>query len=213
MFRDRARLQAVRLEERFAAELAHGTFDTATNATAIHGYKAAGCHSAYITISRNLDALNDFVRPKDQYIYQALLNLFELTSLVQIKDNLADWFHCLTSTLIDTLMDQIHVLLDKIRPDAVGLVDALGFDDEQLKSTLGRYDGNVYEAIYEEAKLSPLNQSPKMVGWESLSKVLDLDFIKGGIGQRAGESRSLMGVGNEGRTQGGLQPAFTSSKL
>jgi hypothetical protein len=40
------------------------------------------------------------------------------------------------------------------------------------------------EAIYNEAKLSPLNQSPTMVGWESLSKVLDLDFIKGGIGQR-----------------------------
>ena len=66
------------------------------------------------------------------------------------------------------------------------LVDALGFDDEQLKSTLGRYDGNVYEAIYEEAKLSPLNQSPKMVGWEALSKVLDLDFLRAGVGQRAG---------------------------
>ena len=60
------------------------------------------------------------------------------------------------------------------------------FDDDQLKSTLGRYDGNVYEAIYEEALKSPLNQSPKMVGWESLSKVLDLDFIREGIGQRAG---------------------------
>merc|ERR1712187_424679 len=100
-----------------------------------------------------------------------------------IKDNFAAWFHRLTPKLVDTLMDHIRVLLDKIRPDAVGLVDALGFDDEQLKSTLGRYDGNVYEAIYEEAKLSPLNQTPKMVGWESLSKVLDLDFIKAGIGQ------------------------------
>lgn len=186
MFRDRARLQAMRLEERFSAEQAKGTFDTATNSTAIHGYKAAGCHSAFVTISRNLDALSDFVKPKDENIYDALLNLFELTALVQIKDNLADWFHCLTPHLVDTLTDQIHVLLDRIRPDAVGLVDALGFDDEQLKSTLGRYDGNVYEAIYEEAKLSPLNQSPKMVGWEAISKVLDLDFIKRGIGQRAG---------------------------
>merc|ERR1712178_505225 len=95
-----------------------------------------------------------------------------------------DWFLCLSSSLVSTIMDRIHVLLDRIRPDAVGLVDALGFDDEQLKSTLGRYDGNVYE----EAKLSPLNQSPKMVGWEALSKVLDLDFIKKGIGQHAGEA-------------------------
>merc|ERR1719401_873050 len=187
MFRDRARRQALRLEERFLAEQANGTFDTATNSTAIHGYKAAGCHSAFVTITRNLDALSDFVKPKDPNIYNALLNLYELTALVQIKDDLADWFHCLTPHLVDTLMDQIHVLLDKIRPDAVGLVDALGFDDEQLKSTIGRYDGNVYEAIYEEAKLSPLNQSPKMVGWEELSRALDLDFIKRGIGQRAGD--------------------------
>ena len=66
----------------------------------------------------------------------------------------------------------------------MGLVDGWGFDDEQLKSTLGRYDGKVYEAIYEEAKLSPLNQSPKMVGWEALSRVMDIDFLKEGIGQR-----------------------------
>jgi hypothetical protein len=56
-------------------------------------------------------------------------------------------------------------------------------------NTIGNYGmsggGNSSaEAIYNEAKLSPLNQSPTMVGWESLSKVLDLDFIKGGIGQR-----------------------------
>merc|ERR1711862_243032 len=104
---------------------------------------------------------------------------------------MADWFHCMSANLVDTLMDRIHVLLDRIRPDAVGLVDAYGFDDEQLKSTLGRHDGNVYEAIYEEAKISPLNQTPKMVGWEPLSKVLDLDFIKGGIGQRVLESEQV----------------------
>jgi len=217
MFRDRARVQAVKLQERFATEQANGSFDEATNATAIQGYKAAGCHSAYITISHNLDALNDFVKPKDQNIYNALLNLFELTALVQIRDDMADWLHCLTSTLADSIMDRIHVLLDRIRPDAVGLVDALGFDDEQLKSTLGRYDGNVYEAIYEEAKVSPLNRTPKMVGWEALSKVLDLDFIKGGIGQRvlakeqAAPSSSELGATISGASA--LQPVFAAAKL
>lgn len=148
MFKDRARRQALRLQERFAAEQATGkSFTDATNATAIYGYKAAGCHSAYITISRNLGALNDFVKPKDIHIYHALLNLYELTALVQIKDDLADWIGIVTPGLADSLMDQIHVLLDKIRPDAVGLVDSMGFDDEQLKSTLGRYDGNVYGAF------------------------------------------------------------------
>merc|ERR1711874_917165 len=179
----------------------------------IHGYKAGGCHSAYIAISHNLNALNDFVKPQDENIYNALLNLFELNALVQIKDNMADWFHCLTPALADSIMDRIHVLLDRIRPDAVGLVDACGFDDEQLKSTLGRYDGNVYEAIYEEAKVSPLNQTPKMVGWESLCKVLDLDFIKAGIGQRVLPDDKEVADRLAGSSQSLLQPAFVSSKL
>jgi acyl-CoA oxidase len=213
MFRDRARLQALRLQERFAVEQGQGSFDAATNATAIHGYKAAGAHSAFITISRNLDALRDFVQPKDERVYRALLNLFELNALVQIKDNLADWFHCLTPDLADSLMDQIHVLLDRIRPDAVGLVDAYGFDDEQLKSTLGRYDGNVYEAIYEEARISPLNQTPKMVGWEAIAPVLDLDFIKAGIGQRVLPAEHTSTPSHSG-TGGGLpSPVFAAAKL
>jgi acyl-CoA oxidase len=148
MFRDRARRQAVRLQERFASEQAQGkSFTEATNATAIHGYKAAGCHSAFVVISHNLNALNDFVKPKDKPTYQALLNLFELTALVQIKDALADWIGIVSPDLADSLMDQIHDILDRIRPDAVGLVDSLGYGDEQLKSTLGRYDGNVYGKI------------------------------------------------------------------
>lgn len=49
----------------------------------------------------------------------------------------------------------------------------------QLHSTLGRADGRVYEAIYEEARRSPLNKQ-QMVGWEKLRPVLDVDFIKEG---------------------------------
>ena len=76
------------------------------------------------------------------------------------------------------VLDQrIATLLSEIRPDAVPLVDAFGFLDLQLKSTLGRFDGNVYEAIYNEAKKNPLNGSGPMVGWDKLSTVLDLDFL------------------------------------
>ena len=120
----------MRLEERFDHEQsAKGlSFTDATNATAVHGYKAASCHSAYIVISRNLDALNNFVRPKDQNVYRALLRLFRLTALVQIKDDLADWFGVLTPELVDGVLDHAHDLMDEIRPDAVALVDAFGYD-------------------------------------------------------------------------------------
>ena len=46
-----------------------------------------------------------------------------------------------------------------------------------VRSTLGRYDGNVYEAIYDEARKSPLN-GKRMAGWDKFSQVLDVDFLK-----------------------------------
>lgn len=45
-----------------------------------------------------------------------------------------------------------------IRPNAVGIVDGFDLSDDILRSTLGAYDGNVYERLYEEAQKSPMNQ-------------------------------------------------------
>jgi acyl-CoA oxidase len=44
------------------------------------------------------------------------------------------------------------------RTAAIGIVDGFDFSDQQLASTLGSYDGNVYENIFREAQKSPLNQ-------------------------------------------------------
>ena len=72
--------------------------------------------------------------------------------------------------------------MDEIRPDAIALVDAFGFSDEyELRSTIGRKDGNVYEAIMKEIYANPLNNASnngKMIGWESYSKVLNLSFLE-----------------------------------
>jgi len=51
----------------------------------------------------------------------------------------------------------VEALLKKVRVNAVGLVDAFNFSDAELTSALGRYDGNVYEALYDWTKLDPMN--------------------------------------------------------
>jgi len=38
-------------------------------------------------------------------------------------------------------------LLGEIRPDAVALVDAFDFPDNILNSSIGRFDGNIYESL------------------------------------------------------------------
>lgn len=46
----------------------------------------------------------------------------------------------------------------EIRPNAVAVVDAFDYPDKILDSCLGRYDGQVYQALYEYAKNSPFNE-------------------------------------------------------
>ena len=49
--------------------------------------------------------------------------------------------------------------MSEIRPDAVALVDAFDVHDFILRSSLGKYDGNVYESLMEFAQKSPLNKT------------------------------------------------------
>ena len=59
---------------------------------------------------------------------------------------------------VSLLKNKLADLLAEIRPNAVALVDAFDYPDKVLDSCLGRYDGQVYQALYDYAKSSPLNQ-------------------------------------------------------
>lgn len=50
-------------------------------------------------------------------------------------------------------------LLAEVRRNAVAFVDAFDYPDRMLDSCLGRYDGQVYQALYEFAKASPFNDT------------------------------------------------------
>jgi acyl-CoA oxidase len=67
------------------------------------------------------------------------------------------------------------------------LVDAQDFSDFRLKSTLGRYDGNVYPAIMEEARRNPMNTEDPGPGYELQLKKLIVD----GVGVYTGTSSRL----------------------
>mmetsp|Transcript_92191 Transcript_92191/g.282185 ORF Transcript_92191/g.282185 Transcript_92191/m.282185 type:complete len:728 (-) Transcript_92191:320-2503(-) len=56
-------------------------------------------------------------------------------------------------------------LLRDIRPHAIPLVDGWNIPDFLLNSCLGRYDGRVYEALYEQTKYEPLNDADVTEGY------------------------------------------------
>mmetsp|Transcript_75116 Transcript_75116/g.195752 ORF Transcript_75116/g.195752 Transcript_75116/m.195752 type:complete len:699 (-) Transcript_75116:219-2315(-) len=186
LMRDRAARTALKLGTAFQAAQAKGLgFDAAINEVAVLGYKAAEVHSAYVFVRNNDLALK--VHVKDPNINRALVRLLDLVMLTQIREHAGDWIGCLNEEILDVVEARVSELLAELRPDAVGLADGFGCSEDELKSTLGRHDGNVYEAIYNEAKLSPLNATPRMVGWEHLERVVDKDFLREGMRtQRAG---------------------------
>jgi len=189
LLRDRSARFARELHAAFTAEERVGrTFDEALNSNAVLSYKASECHSLYIMAKNFVDAIESSI--PDQNVRAAMERLFELMVMQQVVENPGDWIDLLDSKLVAHARARVAVLLVDIRPDAVALVDGFGISDEQLNksSTLGRYDGNVYEAIYAEARRCPLNQNSKMVGWEKFEPVLDLNILREGMRiQRQGE--------------------------
>lgn len=181
LLRSRAAVMARELEEDFSDAQARGlNFDKAINATAVLGYKASDAHSWYVMADNTHRALHETI--KDVATLKALSNLFELTLLQHVFENLGDWVGILTAKHRKLMLTRINELLAILRPDAVALTDGFGLLDSELKdSTLGCYDGNVYEAIYDAARRSPLNKSRKMIGWDKFAEQINLDFLREGM--------------------------------
>lgn len=56
--------------------------------------------------------------------------------------------------------------MEELRPDAVGLTDAFDYPDNVLNSTIGRFDGNVYEALVKASYNSSLNKTDPFDGYK-----------------------------------------------
>merc|ERR1712130_81997 len=179
MLKERACRMAYKLEAAFSAAIQNGlSFDQALNSVAILAYKVAECHSVFVMAQNNFQSLHIYV--KDKNISRVLHHLFELVTLMIIYEKAGDWIDSLSSKQLSQVYKRINALLSLIRPNAIGLVDGFGFTDKQLKSAIGRYDGNVYEEIYRQACTNPLNVDGPMKGWDEYKNILDLDFLRKG---------------------------------
>lgn len=69
------------------------------------------------------------------------------------------------------------VVVGALRSDAVAIVDCFEYTDIILNSTIGREDGNVYEAQYKAAVESPLNRRVVPEWFERIKEHLDLEYL------------------------------------
>ena len=87
--------------------------------------------------------------------------LFRLYALHTLEREASEFFSSSAVTVRQIQLARtkaVMKLLEEIRPHAVRLVDAWKIPDWQLDSSLGRYDGKVYEDMFRRAsELNPLN--------------------------------------------------------
>uniref|UniRef100_A0A8C7NYZ7 Acyl-coenzyme A oxidase n=1 Tax=Oncorhynchus mykiss TaxID=8022 RepID=A0A8C7NYZ7_ONCMY len=97
----------------------------------------------------------------DTGVHSVLSTLALLYALQGIQQNSGDFLQTglLSVPQLSQVSQRLKELLAQLRPNAVALVDAFDYCDEMLNSVLGRYDGNVYEHMFEWARRSPLNKT------------------------------------------------------
>uniref|UniRef100_A0A669EM32 Acyl-coenzyme A oxidase n=1 Tax=Oreochromis niloticus TaxID=8128 RepID=A0A669EM32_ORENI len=119
--------------------------EDAWNNSAIDLVRASDAHCHYVVVKLFTDKLGEVA---DTAVHSVLSTLALLYTLYGITKNSGDFLQ---------ISIRIKELLAQLRPNAVALVDAFDIHDKKLNSVLGRYDGNVYEHMFEWARKSPLN--------------------------------------------------------
>ncbi|XP_074543344.1 peroxisomal acyl-coenzyme A oxidase 1 isoform X1 [Halichoeres trimaculatus] len=130
--------------------------EDAWNNSAIDLVRASDAHCHYVVVKLFTDKLRDI---SDTGVHSVMSTLALLYALQGITKNSGDFLQAGLLSVPQVLQTSVRIkeLLAQLRPNAVALVDAFDHNDKKLNSVLGRYDGNVYENMFEWARSSPLN--------------------------------------------------------
>ncbi|XP_073540024.1 peroxisomal acyl-coenzyme A oxidase 1 isoform X2 [Phyllobates terribilis] len=132
--------------------------EDAWNKNSVDLVRATDAHCHYVVVKLYVDKLSEVLDVAARRILSSLCLLYTLHG---ISRNTGDFLQAglLAPAQLEQVQQRIKDLLAVVRPNAVALVDAFDYTDTQLGGVLGRYDGNVYENMFEWAKKSPLNKT------------------------------------------------------
>lgn len=133
------------------------------NSLLVDFWRLSTAHSQYMIVKNFYEALQSksIQSELDAETVSLLQKLFRLYALHTLEREASEFFASSAVTVRQIQLARtktVMKLLEEIRPHAVRLVDAWRFPDWQLDSSLGRYDGKVYEDLFHRASdLNPLN--------------------------------------------------------
>ncbi|XP_069823070.1 peroxisomal acyl-coenzyme A oxidase 2 isoform X2 [Dendropsophus ebraccatus] len=130
----------------------------AWNSTSVELVKASIAHTHFLTVKIFIDVLNSLSNPPEiKAVLKRLCDLYALHGIFTSAGDFLQHGH-LSGKQLDLATTAYLGLLAELRKDAVLLVDAFDYTDEELLSALGTYDGNVYHNLLEWAQKNPDNK-------------------------------------------------------
>lgn len=140
--------------------------EDAWNQTSLELTQAASAHVRYFVIAENARAI--FATQMSKEVKNVLIKVFHLMSLTWIARFAGDFqiFGGLSPQDLKDFNGKFCRILAELRPMAVSLVDAFDIHDQSLLSTLGAYDGQVYQRMFDAALKSPLNKSDVLPAYQ-----------------------------------------------
>jgi len=151
----------------------NGNVDQTRNELQVELISAVKAHCHYFMIVRFAKAISEV---DDKDISDVLTNLCSLLGIGFILES--QWAGVIDSSQLMLVKSACSDVLKKLRPNASALVDAFDIPDRVLNSTIGGFDGNVYENLWEGAKKSELNERDPFSGYEHIKDMIDKKFLQ-----------------------------------
>jgi acyl-CoA oxidase len=132
----------------------------AANQTGIELAKAAEIHCQVFLLQSVIEMFEKSEKNVSSaltVVFKDILNVYSTDLAIKSLGNLLQFVE-ITADDIEKLQARLESALKKFKNNAIGIVDGFDIPDEILGSTIGAYDGNIYERLLSEAKKSPLNQ-------------------------------------------------------
>ncbi|GMT34858.1 hypothetical protein PFISCL1PPCAC_26155, partial [Pristionchus fissidentatus] len=130
----------------------------AWNACSIDLCKAARMHVKTYLVKNFFARVRTCEDPASREVMHTLAKLYAFDLISGASGHFMKGGY-LSEPQADQIQSDIYEMLRTLRPEAVALADSWDFSDLELRSVLGRRDGNVYPALLEWAKQSPLNKT------------------------------------------------------
>lgn len=135
--------------------------------------EAARAHMSIFTYRSFYEKINNEAKsPALKVVLQRLCMLYGIEKLLLHPLGILESEYISPKQIV-LLKEKKNVLMEQIRPDVLGLVDAFAYPDNTLKSALGLYDGNVYETLLQWVReKNDFNKYDWTETWEKNIKAL-----------------------------------------